>query len=410
MFLTGRHGPTGTGTPTTRLQYPPGTGDVSPSLEGVSTPFDDRALALLAGPRGQALCAAAIGLDAARLMNSAGEPTVAAVQKAVDLSSSGRNRLGPRPAPAPHLGPSRRLSATEVVSGCLSTVDLVALAGCQDEGLFVSLLADIVNDWAFFPDQVDAVDVLSDHAEALVPVATALVGAPASSWWWQAADRGAQRWVGFCGMAGPPLLGRTAEALAKWAQEPAANEDDASSWGPDASGEWWTAPLGEGLVSTSRALGDLPATELALYDDYPPDSDVVEVWELSVDSEARVYEVDGPASWCELVEAYPREVTHSRRNDWRRWTGVEGRWLVPDWARAASDWDGVHLTVAGYLASAYRALLVGNAGTCLAGWAPGVTVWLGDALSRPMLMARWDQGLGREIWSYQSYPWLVSPC
>ena len=61
--------------------------------------------------------------------------------------------------------------------------------------------------------------------------------------------------------------------MAKWAQEAAANEDDASSWGPDASGEWWTAPLGEGLVSTSRALGDLPATELALYDYYPPDSE-----------------------------------------------------------------------------------------------------------------------------------------
>jgi hypothetical protein len=68
----------------------------------VSTLFDDRGLALLAGPRRQALCAAAIGLDAVHLMNSAGEPTSAAVQKAVDLSSrlAVPPRLSAGPVPA----------------------------------------------------------------------------------------------------------------------------------------------------------------------------------------------------------------------------------------------------------------------------------------------------------------------
>jgi hypothetical protein len=77
-----------------------------------------------------------------------------------------------------------------------------------------------------------------------------------------------------------------------------------------------------------------------------------------------------------------------------------GPWLVPDWSRVAQEWDAVHLTVAGYLASATRCIPVpdaadatGTAGTTgttgtagstgrveaasvIGGWGPDVTYWL----------------------------------
>jgi hypothetical protein len=41
----------------------------------------------------------------------------------------------------------------------------------------------------------------------------------------------------------------------------------------------------------------------------------------------------------------------------------------------------VHLSVAGYLATAGRRLPVGDAGTVLAGWDPDQTYWLTDILT-----------------------------
>ena len=49
--------------------------------------------------------------------------------------------------------------------------------------------------------------------------------------------------------------------------------------------------------------------------------------------------------------------------------------------RKGGDWDGVHLSVAGYLATAGRALPVGKARTLLAGWNPDETYWLTDVLT-----------------------------
>ena len=54
---------------------------------------------------------------------------------------------------------------------------------------------------------------------------------------------------------------------------------------------------------------------------------------------------------------------------------------MPRWSAIARDWDGVHLSVAGYLATAGRALPVGAARTLLGGWNPDETYWLTDVLS-----------------------------
>jgi hypothetical protein len=92
-----------------------------------------------------------------------------------------------------------------------------------------------------------------------------------------------------------------------------------------------------------------------------------------------VFEIDRPDAWAELCRRFPLEVTASRRHDWYRTTGRDGRWVQPDWSLAAEEFDAVHLTLAGYLSTAGRAIDVGGgAAGVLAGWDPDRTFWLAD--------------------------------
>jgi hypothetical protein len=104
------------------------------------------------------------------------------------------------------------------------------------------------------------------------------------------------------------------------------------------------------------------------------------VWPLAVGDSARVLEIGDPGAWQWLVAAYPRTATGTYGHSWA-WTGWDGEWLMPRWTAVADDWDGVHLSVAGYLATAGRALPVGKARTLLAGWNPDETYWLTDVLT-----------------------------
>lgn len=109
-------------------------------------------------------------------------------------------------------------------------------------------------------------------------------------------------------------------------------------------------------------------------------------WPVQPPPGARVYEVTHPGAWAALVERHPLAVTASRRHDWWRVTGWDGAWAVPDWEVVATEYDGVHLTVDGYLSAAGRAVPVAVPGTrpvrtMLAGWDPDATWWLTDLLA-----------------------------
>jgi len=75
---------------------------------------------------------------------------------------------------------------------------------------------------------------------------------------------------------------------------------------------------------------------------------------------------------------------------WRvtRWTGT---WLIPDFTAVAEDYDAVHLSIAGYLATAGRVLPVGDSCTVLAGWDPDQTYWLTDTLTVAGPATIWTQ-------------------
>jgi len=132
---------------------------------------------------------------------------------------------------------------------------------------------------------------------------------------------------------------------------------------------------------TTRGLPSLGAIRLALAED-GFGWQLARCWPVAAPANARVYEISRPDQWARLVECYPFDVSRSRRHDWWRATGWTGRWLIPDYAAAAADWDAIHVSVAGYLSTAGIALPAdASARTMLAGWDPDATWWLNDILS-----------------------------
>jgi len=250
------------------------------------------------------------------------------------------------------------------------------------------------------------------QAGLLRPLAEAVASAPAASWWWEPADLRHQRWVG-CDHHRTLTRGGDVERAVEVAEEDAVAEEQAMARDRAlaarrrgrgnvevaVSGTWWSGPLG-GTVWTSRGnIGDLPAVGLACAED-PLGEEEFEVWAVGIDPAARVYEVHEPGDWGWLAATHPRDVTASRWHDWSRWTGREGRWILPDWRSVAAQWDGVHVSVAGYLSTAGMAVDSGNAAaTLLAGWDADQTLWLRDVFTDTRQLTTWHGTPGPEALS-----------
>ena len=225
------------------------------------------------------------------------------------------------------------------------------------------------------PDGDDVLAGLPAVVEALGPIAEQVIAAPGAQWWWQPlqVEQWAIEWRSFDDPA--PLPKNPNEALAKWARQERAEEvraawerpsDPSANW----SGTWWSIP--HGLVQT---VGRLPAG-LSLVED---SLGWEEATAIAVRGSGRTLEVQTAEDWMALCRRFPLEVTASRRHDWFRTTARSGRWVIPDWEKAASEWDAAHLSVAAYLNAAGRALDLGDGtATVLAGWNLGSTIWLND--------------------------------
>jgi len=378
----------------------------------------DAAERLLAGPRGRALCAAVAGLDSFRLTSALDRPVAGSTFARYESANAGRPGWRPpawralrRRARDAEADPVP--SASELVARAVAAVDLAALAAVRDELALIPSLVDAIDDVMFSGGEELTRHALAPAVDALAPVAEALARAPGAAWWWDGCDLGAQRWIRFeRGPERPPAgAGR---ALADWAR----SEDEREAARPLAdvpfpprgdrhlySGTWWSTPPFRSIVQTSRALPGLPAVTLALMEDGPPD-DAVEVFEVDVAAGAEILEVDGPRAWCELTERFPREVTLTRRHDWWRWTGWEGRWFIPDWQRVAGAFDGVHLSTAAYLGSSYRALPVSGGATCLSGFDPDETLWLTDVVADARSAGPWEGDVGPNRFHDRRRPWV----
>jgi hypothetical protein len=299
----------------------------------------------------------------------------------------------------------RARAGAQVITAAVAQADLGQLAGCREPLPLLAAVARVAEG-----QQASAEAQLADAKDALRPVARALAAAPAARWWWEPPDRGRQRWVSLEGATLP----RGADVTA--AVRHAIDEDQRSALAPrrrllhrprDAprSGHWWSAPLGGTIFTTTGPVGSLPAVELGVSEDNAGD-ETFEVWTVGIGPGARVREIGGPADWAGLTAEFPRDVTASRHDDWDRWTGRAGPWMLPDWAAVARDWDGIHLSVGGYLLTSGEAMAVGDGWTLLAGWEADRTLWLNDVFTQVEHVASWHGSPGSAGMPDVAPPWL----
>jgi hypothetical protein len=381
----------------------------------MSGSVESRADLLLGGRLGRAMLADLAGLDPLVLLAAEGKPPPAGVAFLESSSSTGLSGLlrWPRRLRRAHrnagtwpewMNPGANDAATIIREAVASTIQSSAERPWFTDPLaLLASVARAADEWEPPPP--------GDQAEPLRPLAEAVASAPAASWWWEPADLRHQRWLS-CDHRRALARGGDVARAVEAAEEDAAAEEEAMArdWAQAPRGQrggtevivtgtWWSGPLG-GTVWTSRGnVGDLPAVGLACAED-PLGEEEFEVWAVGIDQAARVYEVHEPGDWGRLAAAYPRDVTASRRHDWNRWTGREGRWILPDWRSVAAQWDGVHVSVAGYLSTARMAVDSGDgAATLLAGWDADQTLWLRDVFTGARQLTTWHGTPGPEALS-----------
>jgi len=144
-------------------------------------------------------------------------------------------------------------------------------------------------------------------------------------------------------------------------------------------------------------------------------------WRLPVREDARIWTIDSPHDWADLVKRYPREapgphsgwelpgpnqhVGHIERllaapGQQAARAAVAGH-VLPDWDLVRRGYDGVHLTWAGFITTEGRVVELDDGFvTMLRYWASERTLWLDDVflepepLSAPDLSGRVNGDLG----------------
>jgi hypothetical protein len=125
------------------------------SVVAVAAGVDARADVLLYGPRGRALCAAAAGLYAHRLLSALARPVSAVTLRSTEEANAGRPGWPPAGWAELSAGDAGTApTVAEVASGHVAEVDLDALDSTEDPSMLLAVLAEAVNDWAFSDDDV----------------------------------------------------------------------------------------------------------------------------------------------------------------------------------------------------------------------------------------------------------------
>lgn len=284
-------------------------------------------------------------------------------------------------------------SITELVAALVPAAPIQAGQRVIEQALAKSV--DTARYWQE-PDGEDALAGLPEISTALVPFAQQILAAPSTRWWFE--PRQAEQWAidWRSGDDPAPLSRRPRQALATWGRQEREDEARAGTERPrdphaNYSGTWWSVPHG-----TIRSVGQIPLG-LDLVEDSLGWEDATVVPLRGV---GRTYEVRTEDDWVGLCRMYPLEVTASRRHDWFRVTGRDGRWVIPDWEQVAGRWDAVHLTVLAYLGTAGRALQVDDeTATVLAGWDPDTTIWLTDvAREWEGPRRQWRRSIHQGVW------------
>lgn len=354
-----------------------------------------RSALLLGGPLGRALLANVAGIDGLRLLAAAGKPVPGGVAFLTAGSGTGDRPDGSDWPPGWTADERDASGVIAAAVGGAGMPDSQPWYGDQAE--LLRHVAAVAGGWAFGGGQ-DAEQMLAENAELFGPLAEAVAGAPSAAWWWQPADRQNQRWLG-CAHHPELARGDAVAGAVRVATDAESEGDDVLPWpapeGEIYSGTWWSGPVGDTVWTTRGDVAGLPAAALACAED-PLGAERFDIWQVETDPAARIYEVHAPGDWGRLAASYPRDVTLSRRHDWCRWTGYEGPWILPDWPAVARRWDGVHVSVGGYLSTAGMRVEAGGAATLLAGWDADQTLWLTDVFTSVRHVATWEGTPGPE--------------
>ncbi|WP_416264093.1 hypothetical protein ACNANV_15100 [Curtobacterium flaccumfaciens pv. flaccumfaciens] len=219
----------------------------------------------------------------------------------------------------------------------------------------------------------------------------ALAEAAEEPYLWQGSSslRHSQRAGGSGGDAFDLELARDSQYAVEWLGQwreplPTGSPDvDIARWCEQACGDhetpaWWSIPLAPNVLVTSSAVDQIPLLLLVNEDDWGRENAIVH--HVNTPDAAHIYEIDGPDAWTALVQRAPMEVTAARGSSWGG--SVPGTaWFLPDWSAIAREFDGVHLSVGGYLDTAGIPLPVDGGMTMLAGMSPDSTVWLRGPLA-----------------------------
>lgn len=262
-------------------------------------------------------------------------------------------------------------------------------------------------EWAMYWQPPEGIDVLAATdvvVEQLRRVADHLAAAPAATWWSQGLAPAAQWCVVWdedsVGFRIPPMD----RALQAWREEIQQRETRLAGTGQEYNNEWWSIPPSPIRVSTRELPDGTPAGLHGSEDTYGWDKGWAQ--RVTPPAGARVCEITGAHAWAQLCRRFPLEVTAQHWSQWRRTTGYDGGWVIPDYVQVAQHFDAVHLTVRGYLATAGRAVPVDeDHAAMLAGWNPDETFWLIDNVTIDHSAVAWTRD-NTDTWQ----PELSSEC
>ncbi|MDQ6879820.1 MAG: hypothetical protein M3082_19400 [Candidatus Dormibacteraeota bacterium] len=103
-------------------------------------------------------------------------------------------------------------------------------------------------------------------------------------------------------------------------------------------------------------------------------------WEVTVTDSARVLEIHSRDAWSAFARSYPRAEAGFTYTTTRRRPQSAAR-LDPDWSELSRYWDGVHLSIGGWLTAEDVPYESNGVTTELRGWEMESTVWLRWAFS-----------------------------
>lgn len=162
----------------------------------------------------------------------------------------------------------------------------------------------------------------------------------------------------------------------------------------------WVTATFDGMWTVTAPGPELCGPLLSAWEyDFKP----ITRWHLTVDSSARVLEINEPADWEALVERHPFARSSRPNSSWElpgfnqqdstSLATIQGqraqrtsmrRFVEPEWNAVADDFDAVHLTWAGFLTCEGTAMDLADGDVAmLRNWNSERTLWLNPVLSNP---------------------------